>query len=102
MLEQLDRLENEAQVALKDVGDQDALAEWRSAYLGRKGKVTGAVKAIGTLPPEERPAYGQQANQVKKVLEAAYEAKIEALKRAARAGSRLADAVDVGLPGRAP
>ncbi len=57
---------------------------WQSgaaAYVGRRGKVTEAVKAIGTLPPEERPAYGRRANQVKQGLEAAYEAKIEAMKR---------------------
>jgi phenylalanyl-tRNA synthetase alpha chain len=101
MLEELGRLEREAQVALEGIGDQDALTEWRSAYLGRKGQVTEAVKAIGTLPPEERPAYGRRANEVKKTLAAAYEAKIEALKMAARADSVHGDAIDVSLPGRA-
>jgi phenylalanyl-tRNA synthetase alpha chain len=101
MLEQLDRFEQEAQSALEEIGDQDALAEWRSTYIGRKGKVTEAVKAIGTLPPEERPAYGRRANQVKQALEAAHEAKTGVLKAAARTRSLHADAVDVSLPGRA-
>ena len=47
MLEQLDRLEQEAQSTLEGIGDQEALAEWRSANVGRKGKVTNALKAVG-------------------------------------------------------
>jgi phenylalanyl-tRNA synthetase alpha chain len=39
-------------------------------------------------------------NEVKGALEAAHEAKVEALKQAAQARSRLADQVDVTLPGR--
>ena len=101
MAEQLDVLEREAELALEAIGDRDALAEWRSAYLGRKGKVTEAVKAIGTLPAEERPAYGRRVNQVKRALETAYEGQVEALRRTARADLLLADAVDVSLPGRA-
>jgi phenylalanyl-tRNA synthetase alpha chain len=102
MLEQLNELEREASVALESVADDEALAGWRSAYLGRKGKVTEAVKAVGTLPKEERPAYGRRVNEVKQALEAAYEAKVEALKQAVRAHSLVADAVDVSLPGRPP
>jgi phenylalanyl-tRNA synthetase alpha chain len=100
MLERLDRLEQEAQSTLEGIEDQEALAEWRTSYVGRKGKVTEALKAIGTLPPEARPAYGQRANQVKRALEAGHEAKAEALRTAARTHSLVADAVDVSLPGR--
>ncbi len=100
MAEQLEQLEQEAQTALESVADERSLAAWRSLYLGRKGKVTQAVKAVGTLPREERPAYGQRVNEVKRALEAAYEAKGEALKRAIRDRSLTADQVDVSLPGR--
>jgi phenylalanyl-tRNA synthetase alpha chain len=59
MVEQLDGLEQEALAALAAVADEETLAVWRSDYLGRKGKVTEAVKALGTLSREERPAYGR-------------------------------------------
>ncbi len=62
MVERLDRLEEEAMAALEAVADEEALAAWRSAYLGRTGQVTEAVKALGTLPKEERPAYGRRVN----------------------------------------
>ncbi len=102
MLEKLDELEREAMKALEAVADEDALATWRSAYLGRTGRVTEAVKALGTLPREERPAYGRRVNEVKRALEAAYEARVEALNQAAQARLLSADQVDVTLPGRPP
>jgi len=52
------------------------------------------------LPPEDRPAYGRRANEVKRSLEAAYESQVEALKQAHRARSLVEDQVDVSLPGR--
>ena len=99
MTKELERLEEEARAALGAVSD-DGLVTWRAAYLGRRGKVTDAVKAVGTLPPEERPAYGRRANEVKRALEAAYEARVAELAQARVTRSLAADAVDVTLPGR--
>jgi phenylalanyl-tRNA synthetase alpha chain len=102
MLEQLNELEREAEGALEVVTDETELLVWRSAYLGRKGRVTESVRVIGSLPREERPAYGRRVNEVKQSLEAAYEAKVDALKQAARAESQVTDRVDVSLPGYRP
>jgi phenylalanyl-tRNA synthetase alpha chain len=57
---------------------------------------------VVTLPREERPAYGRCANELKQTLEAAYEAKVEELKKRTRGGARAAGQVDVSLPGRPP
>jgi phenylalanyl-tRNA synthetase alpha chain len=100
MIKQLDGLEREAWGVLEAVADEQALAAWRMAYLGRKGRVTEAVKALGSLPREDRPAYGRRVNEIKQSLETACEAKREALQRQVRSRSLLADAVDVSLPGR--
>ena len=68
MLAQLVELEKEAQAALYAVADEQALAGWYGAYLGRKGKITEAVKALGSLQREDRPAYGQRVNEAKRLL----------------------------------
>jgi phenylalanyl-tRNA synthetase alpha chain len=102
MLEKLNDLEQEAKTGLEVVAGEDALGAWRSNYLGRKGEVTEAVKAVATLPREDRPEYGRRANKVKQVLEAAYEAKVESLRGAARVQSLVSDQVDVSLPGWKP
>ena len=41
-------------------------------YLGRKGAVTQFLRNIASLPPEERPAAGKKANEVKAALEAVF------------------------------
>ena len=100
MLDTLDRLERSAEEALQAIEDASGLGEWRSTFLVRKGRITEAVKAVSTLPREERPAYGRRANEVKRALEAAYQSKAEELEKQGLAGARTADQVDVTLPGR--
>jgi len=100
MLAQLVELEKEAQAALDAVADERALAGWYGAFLGRKGKITEAVKALGSLPREDRPAYGQRVNEAKRLLEAAHEARRAAIVQSAQDEALLADRVDVTLPGR--
>jgi phenylalanyl-tRNA synthetase alpha chain len=62
--------------------------------------LTDAMKVLGTLSREERPAYGQAANEVKQALEAAFDVRQEALKAAALAAELAGGAIDVTLPGR--
>jgi phenylalanyl-tRNA synthetase alpha chain len=100
MVEELNELESGACAALEAVQDDEELADWRSVYLGRKGKVTEAVKALGALPREERPAYGRRVNEVKRALETAYDGKASALKQQGHEQASAADQVDVSLPGR--
>jgi phenylalanyl-tRNA synthetase alpha chain len=101
MLAQLAELEREAQAALEAVADEPGLAGWFATYLGRKGKITDAVKALGSLPREDRPVYGQRVNEVKRSLEAAHQARREGIEQAMQGRALLADQIDVTLPGRA-
>jgi phenylalanyl-tRNA synthetase alpha chain len=96
----LGQLAAEAQADLGAAADSQALEAWYAAYLGRKGRVTLAVRRVGELPREERPAFGQRANEVKRELEAAYEARAQALKAAEMQKALATNAVDVTLPGR--
>ncbi len=51
----------------------DALEQIRVAALGRNGEVTGLLKGLGALPPEERKARGAAVNTLKESLETALE-----------------------------
>jgi phenylalanyl-tRNA synthetase alpha chain len=93
-------LEERALAELKGCADEAALQSWHTRYFGKQGAVQTAVKAIGGLPPAERPAYGQRANQVKEALTRAYEATKAAQKDQALARSLASEALDVTLPGR--
>ncbi|AEB12515.1 phenylalanine--tRNA ligase subunit alpha [Marinithermus hydrothermalis] len=81
--------------------DLEALQALRVRYLGKKGRLTQELKALGQLPPEERREKGRLLNEWKRALEAAFEERAEALKRAALEAKLRAEALDVSLPGYA-
>ena len=64
--------------------------------MGRRGKLTGILRSIASLPVEERRTTGAAANTLRVQLESALEEKSGELKRAAATG----DELDVTLPGR--
>ena len=88
-----------AQIA--EAADLAALDAVRVAYLGKKGSLTGVLRGLGSLPPEERPLAGKVSNDVRLALEAALEARHAELSAAAMEARIGAEAIDVTLPGRA-
>ena len=102
MLDQLKTIEEGALATLAAAHDAAGLEGWRVAVLGRKGSLTHALRGLGQLPRDERPAAGAEANRVKDRLEAAFSAHQEALQQAEIAATLAAEAVDVTLPGRPP
>ena len=91
-------IEADALAALSELVDAAALDAWRVHYLGRKGRLTTALRGLGAIPAEERPAAGQAANRVKVALESALEDR-EASLAAARA-AQASQKIDVTLPAR--
>ncbi|MBX9609177.1 MAG: phenylalanine--tRNA ligase subunit alpha [Gammaproteobacteria bacterium] len=90
----------EAAAALAAAADLAALDELRVHYLGKKGRITALLKTLGSLPAEQRPAFGQAINDAKDRVSAQLDARREALE-AARLEQRLQDErIDVTLPGR--
>jgi len=83
-------------------GDLASLEGVATAYLGRKGQLSSLMREIGALPSEERPAFGQQVNAARIELEALIAARRETLSAGAADRQRLAEAIDVTLPGRVP
>jgi phenylalanyl-tRNA synthetase alpha chain len=72
----------------------------KARYLGKAGRVTELLKALGALPVEEKKARGAQVNATKQQIEAALEAARETLASAALDAQLKAQALDVTLPGR--
>jgi phenylalanyl-tRNA synthetase alpha chain len=100
MLDQLKQLEAEALAALETVEDGEALAAWHRQYLGKKGSLTVLLRSVGTLPKEERPAFGRATNEAKIKLEAAYEVRGKVLNQQEMQRELEQGALDVTLPGR--
>ncbi len=95
----LDSLISEAGQMVGDTASLDALEGVRVELLGKKGRLTGVLKSIGSLPPEEKPAAGQAVNKAKQAVQALIDDRRVVLEQAALAEKLSADALDITLPG---
>ena len=65
MNEQIVQLQQEFEDKLAAVSAAADLEEIRISFLGKNGSVTGLMKQMGKLSPEEKKSFGQQVNQLK-------------------------------------
>ena len=99
----MDELERTVAAALADFAacaDPAALENGKAKYLGKAGALTELLKSLGKLPVADRPAAGASINDAKVRLEAALNARRNALGEAKLAAQLAAEALDVSLPGR--
>jgi phenylalanyl-tRNA synthetase alpha chain len=100
LTQDLEKLRSRAISAAAAAADTGALAALEVEVLGKKGELTGILRGIGGLPPEDRPKVGAIANQVRVAIEGAL-AEARSRLGGAELASRLeAEAVDVTTPGR--
>jgi phenylalanyl-tRNA synthetase alpha chain len=87
-------------------GDFDAAAspaeleDAKARYLGKSGRLTELLKALGALPADAKKRHGAEINQAKQQVEALLSARREALAEIDLQRQLQAEALDVGLPGR--
>jgi phenylalanyl-tRNA synthetase alpha chain len=74
------------------------LEEARVSLLGKNGQITGLLKQLGSMPPEDRKTFGQEVNQVKIKVSTALEERKNALEAAALNAKLADEKVDVTLP----
>lgn len=99
-MQSLSELLEQAEAEISAAADLAALDAVRVQYLGKKGELTARLKALGSIPADERPAAGQAINKAKKTLQDGINTRRDALQDDALAASLKADAIDVTLPGR--
>ncbi len=97
--EELAQVAAQAAQAVSDAQTVAVLDAADTEFLGRKGRLTGLLRLVGTLPPDQKPLFGQAVNARKDELTALLAQKRDALAAGERAARLAADAVDVTLPG---
>ncbi|MDF1700152.1 MAG: phenylalanine--tRNA ligase subunit alpha [Planctomycetota bacterium] len=98
MLDELQALEQEALAAVAAAADGPALDAVQSEYVGKKGRLSGVLRTVGSLPPEQRGPVGKAANLARRAVEAAIEARRGDLIAAADANLGETEWVDATLP----
>jgi len=98
MLEQFERIGNDALTDLNQVMNLQMLEDFRIKYLGRKGQITQMLTQIGRLSAEQRPQGGQLANKIKTQISAAFEQLKNSLLQAEQ--QKVKELIDITLPGK--
>lgn len=102
MQRELEQLLAEARAGIERAESPDELAGLRIRYLGRKGRLTQALRGMAGLPPDERPVVGRMANEAKRELEARLEARAAELEARATEAQLRDERIDITLPGLGP
>lgn len=96
----IDKILNEAELAIAAAIDERALDEVRVRLLGKKGELTTLLKSLGQLEAAARPTIGAAINEAKTRVQNLLAAKKETLSGEQLAAALAAETVDVTLPGR--
>ena len=98
LTDQLDALEQQASVDISEASDAQALEQLRIGLLGKKGRISGVLGAMGKLPGQDRPLVGQRANVLKTQVQALLADRLEAVKAAAMEERIARETIDVTAP----
>jgi len=98
LTEQLDALEQQAAADIADAVDAQALEQLRVGLLGKKGKLSGVLGAMGKLPGSDRPVVGQRANVLKTQVQTLLADRLQEVKQAAMAERIARERLDVTAP----
>ncbi|HKB59300.1 MAG TPA: phenylalanine--tRNA ligase subunit alpha [Gallionellaceae bacterium] len=99
-MQELQQILDDALKTFAATDEPAALENAKARYLGKEGSLTALLKGLGKLSAEERPKAGARINEVKQQIEAALQARRDALQQQALNARLAAEALDVTLPGR--
>ena len=96
----LEALTGKALAELAAADSLERVEALRVALLGKSGALTGQLKKLGGLPPEQRRSVGEAVNRAKQMLTDAIVARRGELQAQTLAARLAAEHLDITLPGR--
>src|SRR6476469_7736883 len=99
----MSEIEQLSQQALADIAgaqSSEALEALRVGLLGKHGSITAQLKALGTLPADQRKQAGEAINRARDALGEALAARKSDLDDAAVEARLATETIDITLPGR--
>ncbi|MCP9849710.1 phenylalanine--tRNA ligase subunit alpha [Cyanobium sp. Morenito 9A2] len=98
LTDQLKQLEEQASAEIAAAASPAALEALRVALLGKKGRLSGVLGAMGRLPAAERPLVGQRANVLKELVQTQLGERLAGMKGLALAEKLERERLDVTAP----
>lgn len=100
MREKLEQIKTEALGKISAAASLEDLNDVRITQLGKKGALTGILKSMKDVAPEERPKVGQLVNEVRADIEAALDKAKTEMERKVRDAKMKKEVIDVTLPAK--
>lgn len=100
-MNELDAIVASAHTAFAGAATPADLENAKARFLGKSGQITELMKGMAALPVDEKKTRGAAINVAKQAIEAALNARRQALADAELQKQLQAEALDVTLPGRA-
>ena len=101
-MEKLTSIKEEGLTRIEACEDLAQLQQLRVLYLGKKGPIQEVMKSMKDLPKEERPAFGQQVNEVKTLFANAIDERRAVLEVAEMEKKIEEEKIDITLSGQKP
>lgn len=99
IFDDLQKLEQESLENIREASSIKQVEDIRIRYLGRNGILTELLHKIVSLPQEERPEFGKDANILKEKLQKEIDEKLTSLSRAEEEKKLKEEFIDTTLPG---
>lgn len=100
MKAKLDQIREQALAQIKSCDTAEKLNEIRVNVLGKKGELTGVLKSMKDVAPEDRPKVGQWVNDTRAEIERVLEEYRTKIERTLREAKMKAEVIDVTLPAK--
>lgn len=100
MKEKLKQIRTAALEQLDAADSTEKLEQLRVKFLGKKGELTAVLRGMGALSPEERPAVGQIANEIREAVEKMIADKKEKLSAELLQRRLESEKIDVTMPAK--
>ena len=98
-LKQIEEVRTSFLTELDDVNqDLNQIEQFRTKYLGRRGKIASLFSLMGKVSDEERPALGESLNKLKNELNVLFENKVLEFNLSRQREED--DLIDLSLPGK--
>ena len=97
----LQKIVADAGTSLADVSNKPQWEQTKATFLGPNGSLTQFAKSIGSVPKEERPAFGKALNQAKGQVESLFQQRLAEIEEMEDLKS-LGQKIDPTLPSVSP
>ncbi len=94
----LNKTREEFESKIKEITSSADIESLRVEYFGKKGKLTGVLRGMGNLKPEERPEAGKMVNEVRAKMEDVFAQTQSKMKAMESAHKLKREVIDVTLP----